>query len=233
MYTLAPETLLLIPCSKEKAMSGRAYVGPSFPGAIETDQGRALQERRVAVHSALYADARIDQNPACMLPAIDRYAPGNLYRVAHGAIKRAKKDGVRIVILSGGYGLLLPDEPTRLYDKKLRLQDWGERGAILKQSLSSYVMAQTSRQKLEKVVAVMSNSSPYAELVRMMEREGGWAKLGLTGQLFVPLAEGGGSGGKVPRAQGFIINALVDGRLEDGMKVENGLGFSVEPLGAK
>lgn len=172
-----------------------------------------------------------DENPH--LPALHRYAPGNLYGVASESIERARQKGTRVVIVSGGYGLLVPQEPIAYYNKRLRLSDWGRRGELLKRGLGSYVERQHHDVPIKTVYAVMSRSGDYAKLVRQMEREGRWRALGLDGQLLLPIADGGSAMREVPRAQGHLIQRLTRGELRDGAVVDNGLGFDAERLGSR
>src|SRR5207247_2062037 len=57
------------------------------------------------------------------MPAYLRYS-GQFYTYASSSIRCALAAGHRVLILSGGYGLLLGDEPIGIYERRFRLSDW-------------------------------------------------------------------------------------------------------------
>lgn len=129
--------------------------------------------------------------------------------------------GARIVIISGGYGLLLADEPIGMYDRKFALPDW-PRGL-----LEDCLAALGKQMGVERVLAFCARSTGYAELVRRAP----WQQAGLEVALVSP--DMGGRGGAqvlAPRAAGEALSAALDGRLASRWRSTDGVEVRTEVL---
>lgn len=131
---LTPErfekTLLVIPCSKSKVSGGaaserRASLTDALPPALAAE----LEEARRNVAQTI----RIDES--ALMPAWRRY-DGSLYRTAHDALGDLLREGMHIIILSGGYGAVLADEPIGDYNAALKPSWWPNR--LLSRILLAY-----------------------------------------------------------------------------------------------
>jgi hypothetical protein len=108
--------------------------------------------------------------------------------------------GHRILIVSGGYGLLVADEPIGTYKKVFSMSDWPD--GLLTECILDYA----GRENIHSVIAMMSASTDYAKLIRRVN----WKRAGLAAVLVSPICHGGGAQTKVPRAQGQALTALVE-----------------------
>jgi hypothetical protein len=144
------------------------------------------------------------------LPAWLRYS-GRLYESADGVFDEEGRDW-RLLILSGGYGLVLPDEPIGDYGRRFSLRDW--RDSLIERCL----VAVADELGAQRVVALCSGSTDYAAAVRSAR----WGDRDVA--LGAPDAGGrGGAQVVVPRAQGEALAALFGGRLDPGWRSSNGL----------
>ncbi|RSN07033.1 hypothetical protein DMC63_36035 [Streptomyces sp. WAC 05977] len=126
-------------------------------------------------------------------PAWLRYT-GNFYRNVGGALGEAAASG-RLLILSGGYGILRADEPISSYDRKLKLGDWPP--GVLEDA----VLGEARRIGAANVVTFVSASADYAKLARRIP----WHTTEIGGVLVTIDFHGGGAQVEVPRrlAQAF------------------------------
>jgi hypothetical protein len=168
-----------------------------------------LSDARVALRSK----ARVVERT--LMPAYLRYS-GELYRHGSASIGRAVAAGQRVLIISGGYGLLLADEPISIYDRRFALSDWP--AGLLERCILDYAR----RVGIQIVIAVMSRTTDYAKLVRRV----GWRGSGLTARLLSPVAQGGGAMVKVPRAQGQAVAVLIDRGLPKAWRSSDSLSLS-------
>jgi hypothetical protein len=110
--------LLIFPCSDSKRGISSTGRTKSIDGYLSRKARRLLHQTRRKVFSR--ATTRLDRRSP-LLPAIDTYT-GNLYR--HPRFKRAicelGRKGVHCLILSGGYGLLLPSEGIHVYNARMK-----------------------------------------------------------------------------------------------------------------
>ncbi|WP_270886260.1 hypothetical protein [Pedococcus sp. 5OH_020] len=136
--------LLIVPCSDRKRLGGRP---PEHRSDHDSDLGRA--RRHVLTRS------RADESR--LLPAWQRY-DGNFYRAAGPMLGRVAQEG-RLIILSGGYGVLDARDPIGTYNRLLRPGDW-PRGL-----LERTIAARATDQGLD-VVAFAGASTGYARLLR-------------------------------------------------------------------
>jgi hypothetical protein len=180
--------MLVIPCSGVKARGGRprtrTIVAPSWP--------ETLSFARTGLWARSYVNERH------VMPAWQRYK-GHFYQQAGEALGEAVAAGVRIIILSGGYGLLRADEPIGTYNKVLKRSDWPP------DLLESLLTDEAVRVGAEAVVAFTAATTDYAKLVRGAP----WRQCGIVPVLFVTITDvGGGAMVKVPRQLGQAFTAL-------------------------
>ncbi|GAA1457754.1 hypothetical protein GCM10009603_08960 [Nocardiopsis exhalans] len=195
--------LLVIACSSAKAPGGRHLA--EFGG--DTGWPRELIEARARVLAQAGAD------DGRFLPAWQRYT-GHFYKHAEPALAEAVASG-RVLIISGGYGLVRADEPIAYYNRRLQLADW-PRG-LLERAL----LAEARRVGARSVVGFLATSSDYARLFRRVD----WRVSGA--QVVLATIEGvqGGAQARVPRALGQAFSA--SWRQEPG---DQPAGLTWEPL---
>src|SRR5262249_3765906 len=105
--------LLVIGCSAGKAQGGRPVPVGEAGGA---GWPRELMGARAHVLPESCVDERLVRPPW-------QRCTGHFYRQAGDTLRDAAAGG-RLVIISGGYGLIRGDEPIACYDRRLRLLDW-------------------------------------------------------------------------------------------------------------
>jgi hypothetical protein len=154
-----------------------------------------------------------------LMPAYLRYS-GQLYEQGSASIGRAVVAGQRVLIVSGGYGLLLADESIGTYNKRFVLSDWP------KGLLEGCILNHARHEGIQSVIAVMSSTTDYAKLVRRVE----WRRSGLEATLVSPIAHGGGAMVKVPKAQGQAVAALITTGLDGAWRSSDGLTLKAESL---
>ncbi|MEV4252373.1 hypothetical protein AB0J52_04295 [Spirillospora sp. NPDC049652] len=181
----ASETLLLIPCSKSKRPGGASdpWHSPPWPAPL-------LTERRSNL-----AKANADERH--LMPAWHRYT-GGFYTTAAPQLRDAVTRETPLLILSGGYGLLHPQEPIGDYNKIMRLRDW--KPGLLEDLLISEALSR----KVTSVVAFAARSSDYAKLVGHTP----WEREGIDALLVTIKNAGRGASGKVPRALGQAFSCF-------------------------
>lgn len=190
----AEDALIVIPCSAAKHAGGTASpVGPHLTDELPAGLADRLRTARRAVAEL----AGVDESH--LLPAVDRYA-GTLYKRA-GAELLHEAAG-RSVIVSGGYGLVLPTESIGQYNRRFFLSDWPNN--LIADAIRSLAGARRARA----VVAFMGFSTSYAELVRRYD----WKAAGVPAYLVFPrLWRGGGAQRRVPQLLGAILEAYLRG----------------------
>ncbi|MFC3450478.1 hypothetical protein [Amycolatopsis speibonae] len=160
-------------------------------GDASGEAGAVWPERMLRARANVLAKSKVDSGG--LRPAWLRYN-GNFYRNVGGALKEAAESG-RLLILSGGYGILRADEPISYYDRKLRLDDWPS--GVLEDA----VIEEARRIGATKVITFVSASADYAKLVRRIP----WSSTEIEGVLATIDFHGGGAQVEVPRrlAQAF------------------------------
>lgn len=207
------DTLLLIPCSGSKQRGSKPSDAPSILSSLEPARAAALANAR----AALREKARVDEKT--LMPAYLRYA-GQLYEHASTSIGGAVAAGQRVLIVSGGYGVLIADEPIGMYEKRFALSDW-PRGL-----LEGCILNYARYAGIRSVVAVMSSTTDYAKLIRRVN----WRRAGLEATLVSPVAHGGGAMVKVPRAQGQVVAALISTGLDQAWRSSDSLSLAIVSL---
>jgi hypothetical protein len=162
LLQLSKDTLLIIPCSGAKRPGSKPTNALSILSALDPVRAVALAKAR----AALRENASVDEGT--IMPAYLRYY-GQLYKHAATFIGRAVDSGKRVLIVSGGYGLLLADEPIGTYEKWFTLSDWP--GDLLEECILDYA----HHEGIRFVIAVMSSTTDYAKLIRRVN----WRRAGL------------------------------------------------------
>ncbi len=183
-----PETLLILPCSKKKSpCHGMRETGPKITQHLSDDLAGRLSDARTKVRK------RADIYETTMVPAWRRYN-GSLYDVARKALCKAIDKNLHVLILSGGYGILLANEPIGNYDARLDLTWWPN--GLLEETIAAYA----KRHRLKRMRAFIPTEStepakdgyrPYREVVERVD----WRAAGVNDAvIFTP--DDGHQGGK-------------------------------------
>jgi hypothetical protein len=187
--------------------------GPSILSELDSARVRLSKAR-----AELRTKAHVDETT--LTPAHRRYA-GHLYQYASESIAVALAEGRHVVVVSGGYGLLLADEPIGAYERRFVLSDWPN--GVLEECLLNYAC----RSGVRFVIAVMSRTSNYAKLIKRVS----WSSAGLVATLVSPVSYGGGAMVKVPRAEGQAVSQLIEADLKEAWQSSDGLSLNICTLG--
>lgn len=201
--------LLLLPCSKTKQPGGTVLVGPSILDYLPRQLAAELTDCRAANAPR----ARIDSD--ALMPASRRYA-GRLYQAAGDTLENLSETGVRIAIISGGYGLVLTDEPIAWYDAEYRPTNWPSR--LVPRCLAAATMALG----VDRVVALAGTSTPYARAFRQTR----WP---VTTVLITPKT-GSGAQQQTPHAIGEAIGALTQNDIDSTWTSSRHVPVRIEQL---
>lgn len=205
-------TLVVIPCCKAKQNTfGFCDSGLSVTDNLPTDLVRELQgARRTAAQKA-----GIDETT--LVPAWQRY-DGALYRYSgREAIGKLMQAGARVVILSGGYGLILATEPIGMYEGALKPAWWPRE--ILQRCLVAYA----KRHKIASVRAFASATSTYRIVLERVDWQSGGVG---DAMLLTPQVVLGGVL-KSPATIGEALLELGEGRFSTGWQSSYGLRLDV------
>lgn len=143
---LDPERcLIVIPCSASKSKGGR-------PGAPATAAAGLTEARRTVL---VDPDSRADES--LVMPAWRRYN-GHLYRAA-GPVLSDLAATNRLLILSGGYGLLEGRDLIGYYNRIMRTRDWPS-------DLLEQLLSERAADSALDVVAFASLTTDYAKVLR-------------------------------------------------------------------
>lgn len=208
------KTLFIIPCSSaKKAFAGRVEKGPSILDEFPSH----LAERLANARSSNADYAQIDE--ASIVPAWQRYR-GTLYEVAGPTLGKMVDGGRHVLILSGGYGVVLANEPIGNYDARFKASLW-PRG-VIEDALSAYAL----RHRLKHVRAIVSATTAYRKIVERTD----WQAAGVEDAILITPQTAGGAMRKAPRAQGEILVRLSEGCLPKGRSSSDGLGAESQRL---
>lgn len=206
------KTLILIPCSgKKSAAFSNSSNGPTIIESLPPQMGRDLDLAR----SDLAIRANLDES--ALTPAWKRYT-GTLYRSAEPALESAIKDGLHIVIISGGYGLLLAEEPIGTYNLAFKTSNWP------KELLENVLLSYMKKCKLGNVVAFVSASTGYRQFLERVS----WTAIPDLNVFFVLPEATTGAMLKAPRAQGEGLHAFLCGSLKANWTSSDNLGLIIE-----
>ena len=215
---LFKDTLLLIPCSKTKQHRSKPSNAASILSALDPARAAALANARAKLSEKIKEEKKPKEAPVdekTLMPAYLRYS-GQLYKHCSADIGAALAVGRRVLIVSGGYGLLLADEPIGMYEKRFTLSDWP--GGLLEGCILDYAR----HEGIQSIIAVMARTSTYATLIRRWKRKGA----GLPVTLVSPDFRGPNVGQKkVLKAQGEAITALINNGLDKDWRSSDGLSL--------
>jgi hypothetical protein len=207
-------TLFIIPCSSSKVSTLAAgETGPSLLKMLPP----ALAQRLRHARDAMRLRAHVDETT--LLPAWRRYS-GILYQTAARALAGAADVRLNVLIISGGYGLVLADEPIGYYDAVFRLSSW-PRG-LLEDILIHYAQSRM----LRNVRAIASSTGDYRKLLARVR----WAAAGVDDALLLSPHGGPGAMVLVPRAQGEALTALLRGSMDATWSSSDGLRLDIQRL---
>ncbi len=204
-------TLVVIPCCKAKQNhAGFAANGPSI---IDDLPDYLAQELRQARNSVI-EKAKIDETT--LVPAWHRY-DGVLYN-QHGrrAVGELMQAGARVLILSGGYGLVHAVEPIGMYEAAMKLTWWPDE--ILQRCLIAY----SKRHELTAVRAFASATTNYRKILERVN----WHEAGIgDAKLLTPQITSGQR--MSPATIGEALVALQNGTLATDWQSSDGLYLDV------
>lgn len=208
------QALVVLPCSNDKAVGGvpRDARDPSIVDVLPDEIADELvwARRRTAVRAA------VDER--AVLPALERYS-GTLFRAlgdeARGALRRR-----RVVLVSGGYGLVEAGEPVGSYERLLRLGDWPD--GLLSRALAAYA----AMCRVSEVVGFAGASSPFASVLRRVD----WPDTVERAWLVSPYEVNGAAMVKTPRALGEALNTACTGFLDVGWRSTHGVPVAADRL---
>lgn len=211
---LTRDTLLILPCSGAKQPGSVPGNGQVITSILDAARSAAL----TAARAALRQEAEVDERT--LTPAYLRYS-GKLYEHGSGSIELALTAGIPLLIVSGGYGVVLANEPIGTYEKTFVLSDWP--AGLLESCVLYYARHVGARS----VIAVMSKSSGYAKLIKRID----WRAAGITATLITPTCPPcSGAQGKVPRAQGQVVAALMATGLDQNWRSSDSLPLAIQNL---
>jgi hypothetical protein len=212
---VADRAVLVLPCSARKQRGGsRDLRGATVLDLLPLNLADQLAQARQRLRLAAAVDDSL------LLPAWKRY-DGTFYQAAGDSIGSAIASGVTILIISGGYGLVLGQEPIGFYERRLSLADW-PRGM-----LADCLEAVVASVDASRVLAFCARSTAYAQLVREVP----WSAKGVDGRLVSPELLGrGGAQVLVPRALGESFRAAAAEELTSPWRSGDGVAVMAERL---
>lgn len=207
------DCLVVISCSSAKRAGGTARTGTSVLDFLPNDLADELSGCRRRNQKA----ARVDEST--LLPAFERY-DGSLYTAGRSGITRLTDQGARVLIVSGGYGLVLANESIGMYEQIFRPAMWPNR--LVERCLAA--LAQESG--VRTVIGVVSASTGYATVFRRTQWPGQ-----LEHVIFASPESTTGAMVKTPRAQGEWLTAIAQkGDLPQAWSSSDGLRMEVALL---
>jgi len=200
------ERMFVVSCSGAKKTGGDAPTGASVVDRLPALLASELVNRR-----SLNAP-RVLLDESTLRPAMERY-DGHMYRAGGPAIGSLLSQGSDVVILSGGYGLVLPEDAIGMYNCEFRPAMWPDR--VVERCLSS--LAKSTGVK--EVVGVLSMTTGYAKVFRRAN----WPASVESVYLLSPEPVGGAMV-KAPRAQGEALATISStGELPSDWESSDGL----------
>jgi hypothetical protein len=161
-----------------------------------------------------FVKEKIGIDEGTLVPARHRYV-GKLYRATGKTLSDLGEVGAHILVLSGGYGLVLATELIGYYDAALNPSWWPHR--ILERCLIAYAQ----HHGISYVRAFASETGPYAEVLRGVR----WREADVKDALLI--MPRGGSSHTSPVSQGEAIMALRDGALTARWRSSYGLSLHI------
>ncbi len=209
---LLREILLIIPCSATKKSGLKmCETGPQISHYLPANLANQLDRARARVREG----ARVDERT--LVPAWQLY-DGYFYTAAQEALSAAVRTGVHVLIISGGYGVLLADELIGNYSARFELTCWPE--DLLEKVIASYAR----HHRLKHMRAFLSANSDDRKLVERVH----WRAAGVDDAvLLIPKFSGQGDARTVvPRAQGQMMEAFIKDELKQGWRSSDGLSMN-------
>jgi len=208
-------TLVVIPCSGAKRSGHDLGNSRGLCELLPTSLAAELRQARAAMREP----ARIDERT--LLPAVERYC-GTLYEAAGSQVLHSLGTHQPTLILSGGYGVLLPNEPIGCYDAQFNPAQWPKN--VVGRSIAAYAR----HLGVESVVAFLAASTGYAKAIRRVC----WSAEGIDCAFLVFAETGpGGAMRTVPATLGEALAAYVRGKLSPGWRSSHGLSLDAARLG--
>ena len=210
-----PETTLFVfPCSGSKDQPQRLRIqGPSILDQLPPVLSQKLAQARRQIRDR----ANVDETS--LIPAWQRYT-GSLYQAGRHAIETALDAGIHMIVVSGGYGLVLAAEPIGYYQAVFKTAWWPRH--LLEEVLIEYLR----RNRLRAVCAVASATTEYANLLRRVD----WRSAELENAVLLTPEETTGAMVKSPRAQGEALSALLQGEIDMNWVSSDGLHLTCTSL---
>jgi len=210
----ARSTLVAIPCSGRKRSGGASQEGPSILDQLPSDLADKLRADRRTNATAVNLDE------ARRLPAWRRYT-GHLYEELSPEVTARWETDAHVLIISGGYGVVLAREPIGTYNAVFKVSRW--RGGVVSACLAGYAAAHG----LDTVIGFTSATTDYAKAVLRAD----WRTAGVRqAWLVTPVVRGGGAMVRAPRALGQAINAAWRGELSSDWQAADGVGVRLARL---
>jgi len=192
--------LFLIQCCKSKRGTTetfdrhRSLLEDLPPGAADE-----LRRLRAEVRAALP-----NRFGGRHLSALSMYT-GHLYTPRTKALATKPPPDTRFLIMSGGYGLLRPDELIEEYDINI-----AETAGIWRRGFGAVLNAYVAANTIDEVHALVSRSGAYREVL-----EAGRSRCRAPITMHMVRYSGGGAAQAVPRLQALMLPRLVAGELVD------------------
>jgi hypothetical protein len=205
------KTLLIIPCSGAKRdCVDLASTGPAISQSLPDSLAAELDRVRQHVKARARFDDRV------LIPAWQRY-DGSIYGAGRGALADLLAAGMHVIIISGGYGVVLAEEPIADYEARLKPSWWPN--YIVQRVLITYAQ----RHGITSVRAFVSATGPYVTLLKHVL----WGDVGISDVLVITPEPKPGALRKSPATQGEALVALKNGTLSSEWRSSYGLGLNV------
>lgn len=191
-YLEFSKTLFVLPCSGTKTKDRRQLRddGTSILDNLPDNLANELRTKRVGNVPA----AKVDES--ALLPAVERYI-GYLYQAAGSAFAVLLDSEADVLIVSGGYGVVLAREPIGWYDQEYRKSMWPN--DLIPRCLATYA----GLIRAESVVGLFSTTTGYASTFRKAT----WPRTVKHAFLISPEPTGGAMR-KAPRALGEALEVI-------------------------
>jgi hypothetical protein len=212
----AEDTLVVIPCSgRKKEGSEQSDERGTLLDELPDDLARRLVSARTAIADVALLDE------STIMPAWRRYS-GMLYQSGHLTLMAAKGANWfrRLLILSGGYGVVRAIDPIGTYDLALDEGRW-PRG-LLQELIEAYAR----KHRIQRVIALVSETTAYASILRKVD----WRGAGVSEALILTPEASTGAMVKAPRAIGEALSAVIDHGLDASWRSSDGLPILVRSL---
>ena len=205
------DCLFVVPCSGAKTSGGAGRAGASVVDGLPPRLADELVNWRIRNAQT----TRVDES--ALRPAVERY-DGYFYEAGRSAIEGLIDQGASVLIISGGYGLVLPDERIGMYNCEFQPKMWPNR--LIEQCLAGFA----AEAQLKQVIGVLSATSSYARVFRRTR----WPSTVVETLLVTPERVSDGRI-KAPRAEGEALATIAEkGHLLANWRSTDGLAIEVE-----